>query len=78
VIVGGAGTLIGPILGAAFFMTAQHQLSSYTESWALIFGVVFIGFVLFAPQGILGLLRGLGRRRAAVDVVAAEVGRGPA
>ena len=55
VIVGGSGTLIGPILGAAFFLILEHQLSSYTEAWALFFGLVFIGFVLFAPQGIWGL-----------------------
>jgi branched-chain amino acid transport system permease protein len=56
VIVGGSGTLIGPILGAAFFLLLEHQLSSYTEAWALFFGLVFIGFILFAPQGIWGLL----------------------
>ena len=65
VIVGGAGTLIGPILGAAFFLTLEHQLSSYTEAWALFFGLVFIAFVLFAPHGIWGLARDwLGRRVA--------------
>jgi branched-chain amino acid transport system permease protein len=56
VIVGGQGTLIGPILGAAFFMLLEHVLSLYTESWALFFGLIFIGFVMFAPDGILGLL----------------------
>ena len=55
VIVGGAGTLIGPIIGAAFFLLLAHQLSAYTEAWALFFGLVFIGFILFAPQGIWGL-----------------------
>jgi ABC-type branched-subunit amino acid transport system permease subunit len=49
--------LIGPILGAAFFMTLEHQLSSYTEAWASFFGLVFIAFVLFAPGGIWGLAR---------------------
>jgi len=58
VIVGGSGTLIGPILGAAFFMLLEHQLSSYTEAWALFFGLIFIAFVLFAPQGIWGLATG--------------------
>ena len=58
VIVGGSGTLIGPILGAAFFMLLEHQLSSYTEAWALFFGLIFIGFVLFAPQGLWGLATG--------------------
>jgi branched-chain amino acid transport system permease protein len=55
VIVGGAGTLVGPILGAAFFMLMEHQLSSLTEAWALYFGLIFIAFVLFAPEGIWGL-----------------------
>ena len=55
VIVGGAGTLIGPIIGAAFFLLLAHQLSAYTEAWALFFGLVFIGFILFAPEGIWGL-----------------------
>ena len=56
VIVGGAGTLIGPILGAMFFLYVQQKLSSYTDSWALFFGVMFILFVLFMPQGIWGLI----------------------
>ena len=58
VIVGGAGTLIGPVLGAAFFMLMEHQLSALTEAWALYFGLIFIAFVLFAPQGIWGLATG--------------------
>ena len=57
VIVGGAGTLIGPILGAIFFLYVQQQLSSYTDSWALFFGVIFILFVLFMPEGIWGLIQ---------------------
>ena len=61
VIVGGQGTLIGPILGAAFFMLLEHVLSLYTESWALFFGLIFIGFVMFAPEGIWGLLTRRGR-----------------
>jgi branched-chain amino acid transport system permease protein len=57
VIVGGAGTLVGPILGAVFFLLVQQELSSYTDSWALFFGMMFIAFVLWAPQGIWGLAR---------------------
>lgn len=57
VVVGGAGTLVGPILGGAFFVFLEHQLSQVTDLWPLIFGSVFIAFVLFAPQGLLGLLR---------------------
>jgi branched-chain amino acid transport system permease protein len=54
VIVGGTGTLVGPILGAIFFLYVQQQLSNYTDSWALFFGVIFILFVLFMPEGIWG------------------------
>ena len=61
VIVGGAGTLMGPILGAAFFLLLEHHLSSVTDSWALILGLIFIGFVIFVPQGIWGLVRGFRR-----------------
>ncbi len=57
VIVGGQGTLLGPIVGAAFFMLLEHVLSQYTDSWALFFGLIFIGFITFAPDGIWGLFR---------------------
>src|ERR1700736_2328166 len=57
VVVGGAGTLIGPIIGGAFFLILEHQLSEVIEFWPLIFGTVFIAFVLLAPEGIWGLVR---------------------
>jgi branched-chain amino acid transport system permease protein len=63
VIVGGQGTLAGPILGAAFFLIVSQILSAYTESWALFFGLLFIGFILFAPQGIWGVLTAWRARR---------------
>jgi branched-chain amino acid transport system permease protein len=55
VIVGGAGTLIGPILGGGFFLVLEHELSRITDLWPILFGSVFIAFVMFAPQGIWGL-----------------------
>ena len=62
VIVGGAGTLIGPIIGGAFFLILEHQLSEVTEFWPLIFGALFIAFVMLAPEGIWGLVRRYARR----------------
>ena len=63
VIVGGTGTLIGPILGGVGFLCLEQELSRVTDVWPLIFGSIFIAFVMFAPQGIWGLLT----RRARAD-----------
>ena len=58
VIIGGTGTLGGAVLGAAAFILLQSLVSSYTERWMLILGLTFILFVLFAPGGIVGAVRG--------------------
>ena len=58
VIIGGTGTLGGAVLGAVAFILLQSLVSSYTERWMLILGVTFILFVLFAPGGLVGVLRG--------------------
>jgi branched-chain amino acid transport system permease protein len=58
VIIGGTGTLWGALLGAAAFILLQSLVSSYTERWMLLLGLTFIAFVLFAPGGIVGVLRG--------------------
>ncbi|MDQ4078321.1 MAG: branched-chain amino acid ABC transporter permease [Chloroflexota bacterium] len=56
-IVGGTGTLAGPILGAAMLRLLPNFASTYTERWQTILGLVLILFVLFAPKGIMGLIR---------------------
>ncbi len=58
VIIGGTGTLGGALLGAGAFILLQSIVSSYTERWMLLLGLTFILFVLFAPGGIVGALRG--------------------
>jgi branched-chain amino acid transport system permease protein len=58
VIIGGTGTLGGAMLGAAAFILLQSLVSTYTERWMLILGVTFVLFVLLAPGGIVGALRG--------------------
>jgi len=55
VIIGGAGTMLGPILGAGLLVTLETIVSSYTELWMLIIGIVFIIFVVFFPKGIVGI-----------------------
>lgn len=59
VIVGGSGTLIGPMLGAALVWFLDTGLSSYTERSTMIMGAVFIFFVFFARDGIVGLAKKL-------------------
>lgn len=56
VIIGGAGSLGGPALGAALVVILQRLVSSYTERWPILLGLIFILFVIFAPRGIAGLL----------------------
>lgn len=55
VLVGGAGTLIGPVLGAAFIVILETFVSSYTDLWMLIVGITFILFVIFIPKGIVSI-----------------------
>lgn len=55
VIIGGAGTLLGPILGAGLIVAMETIVSSYTDMWMLIIGIVFIVFVIFFPKGIVGI-----------------------
>ena len=57
VVVGGARSLIGPVLGAFVVLFAQLGLSTYVERWELILGAIFIAFVLFVPGGLVGLVR---------------------
>ncbi|OUM92804.1 MAG: hypothetical protein BAA04_11155 [Firmicutes bacterium ZCTH02-B6] len=52
--VGGAGTLIGPVLGAGVVQVLDTVLSSVFRHWLLIFGLIYILIVLFLPKGIVG------------------------
>jgi branched-chain amino acid transport system permease protein len=64
-ILGGAGTLIGPAIGTGVFLLMKNVVSSYSEHWLLIIGVIFICCVLFFPGGIWGTLRQLRARKPA-------------
>ena len=62
VVLGGAGTLVGPMLGAMALFFAEHQLSGMTESWGLALGILFIVVVIFAPQGLMGWIQSATKR----------------
>ena len=57
VILGGLGTLIGPILGAACLLLAEEILSGYTQHWMIILGPLLILVVLLGKSGLYGLIR---------------------
>jgi branched-chain amino acid transport system permease protein len=61
---GGAGTLVGPALGTAVFLLMKNVVSSYSEHWLSIIGVVFICCVMFFPGGLWGSLQQLQWKRA--------------
>ena len=56
VLLGGPGTLIGPIIGAGVIVLSKNIISAWTERWLLILGMIYVMVVMFAPQGILGLI----------------------
>jgi branched-chain amino acid transport system permease protein len=64
VVLGGAGTLIGPVLGAGVIVFLTNILSSPVQRWQTVMGVLFILVVLFAREGIVGALRLIWARRA--------------
>ncbi|MBO6522149.1 MAG: branched-chain amino acid ABC transporter permease [Rhodospirillales bacterium] len=58
VILGGMGTLFGPVLGAATLLVMEEVLIHYTEHWMVILGPFLLFVVLFARRGIYGWLVG--------------------
>ncbi len=59
VILGGIGTLTGPVLGAAALLLLEEGISAYTEHWMLYLGPILILVVLFARRGLHGALCGV-------------------
>ncbi len=52
---GGTVSFWGPLLGALVFIVARDLLGALTETWLLWYGLIFIGVVLFKPEGLVGL-----------------------
>jgi branched-chain amino acid transport system permease protein len=58
VLLGGLGTLFGPVLGAAVFLLLEEGLAMHTEHWMVYMGPILILAVIFAKRGLFGLLTG--------------------
>jgi branched-chain amino acid transport system permease protein len=55
-VMGGMGTLVGPVVGAAFFLLLREGLSRFwTEYYLIPLGIAFTAMVIFMPQGLLGI-----------------------
>ena len=55
VVIGGMRSFLGPALGALFFILFREFLGIYTENWLFWFGLVFVGFIVFSPTGLVGV-----------------------
>lgn len=80
VILGGLGSIWGPVLGSVVIVLFQQEVSIYVSRWQTLMGVVFIAAVIYTPDGIAGLLKA-GRQalhRAATGETGAAPGQEPA
>ncbi|MGZ3558952.1 MAG: branched-chain amino acid ABC transporter permease [Thermodesulfobacteriota bacterium] len=64
-IVGGMGTLIGPVLGAGVVMSLEHYLINFLQATDLVVGIVLVFMVLMAPKGLVGLIQSKFKRKGA-------------
>jgi len=55
VIIGGMRSFLGPALGALFFILFREFLSIWTPHWLFWFGLLFVGFIVFSPTGLVGV-----------------------
>ena len=53
VILGGAGTLSGPIVGAAIIVLVRNLVSAYVEHWPMLLGALFLLVIMFVPEGLV-------------------------
>ncbi len=63
VILGGPGTLIGPALGAGIIVFLKNFISAYTQRWLLIVGTIYILTILYAPEGLVNVMKNFLKRR---------------
>ena len=62
VVIGGMRSMLGPALGALFFILFRELFSIWTPNWLLWFGLIFVAFVLYSPGGLVGIWATLSKR----------------
>src|ERR1035437_483097 len=73
VVIGGMHNMLGPALGALFFILFRELFSIWSSDWLLWFGLIFVGFVLYSPGGLVGIWARLSRRWRVVPEEAAAM-----
>ncbi|MBT9594821.1 MAG: branched-chain amino acid ABC transporter permease [Vitreoscilla sp.] len=73
VVLGGIGTVFGPLLGALVFIGLEEVLKGFTEHWMAVFGPLIVLVALFGRRGIAGWLEALDRRQPAPTTATASV-----
>jgi branched-chain amino acid transport system permease protein len=63
IVLGGLGTVFGPLLGALAFIGAEEVLKGFTEAWPAVFGFAIFLIALLRTAGLAGLLEKIGHRR---------------
>jgi branched-chain amino acid transport system permease protein len=59
---GGLVSFWGPVIGTVVYFVARDLLGAYTESWLLWFGLMFMGVVMFKPEGVAGVWQDVAAR----------------
>jgi len=62
VVIGGMRSFLGPVLGVLFYLLFREMFSIYTANWLFWFGLTFVAFVLFSPDGLAGIWQRLRNR----------------
>jgi branched-chain amino acid transport system ATP-binding protein len=55
VVIGGMRSFLGPALGALFYILFREFLSIWTPHWLFYFGILFVGFIMLSPTGLVGV-----------------------
>ena len=67
IMIGGVGTMAGPIVGTLLFVTIPETLHVAAEYRLLVYGLILILMIIYLPRGIVGGIGSLGRKKTKVD-----------
>lgn len=68
-LIGGMGSLWGPIVGSGVIVLLRDIVTEFTELWRIVLGLIYVIFVILIPAGIAGLITGSGNIRSISDLV---------